>query len=365
MRKVAGRLRLDLAQYRELEAFAAFASDLDRASRDQLERGAPPGRAAQAAATTRRTRSRSRSSRSGPAPRASSTTSRSATSAGSRREFLQYLRHAHAGMLATIADGDVERRHRRPRWTRRSPHFKQMFLAADGRPCRQRGRRPRRWPRAWRRRRRSSASRRPRRRRRSKPWPARYAFCAGGSGRPARRRRSPRRWSSSRRAASPRRRRGWRRRCRTRGDHVVLTALASNASIDHPLLQPRPTGAAGRRAGHHQRPRSVRRLQRQRDPDRRAADRAAARRGQAGRCCTSSAARASATTGSVTGRSRRSWTGFSEQPTFADAREIGDDADRGVRGRRGRRGRPTSTRRRGRRARRGRAAHRATRSSGR
>ncbi|GAA4675177.1 F0F1 ATP synthase subunit alpha [Phytohabitans rumicis] len=39
LRKVAGRLRLDLAQYRELEAFAAFASDLDKASRDQLERG--------------------------------------------------------------------------------------------------------------------------------------------------------------------------------------------------------------------------------------------------------------------------------------------------------------------------------------
>jgi F-type H+-transporting ATPase subunit alpha len=40
MRQVSGRLRLDLAQFRELEAFAAFASDLDRASRQQLERGA-------------------------------------------------------------------------------------------------------------------------------------------------------------------------------------------------------------------------------------------------------------------------------------------------------------------------------------
>src|SRR5881227_16191 len=40
MRRVAGRLRLDLAQYRELEAFAAFASDLDKASRALLERGA-------------------------------------------------------------------------------------------------------------------------------------------------------------------------------------------------------------------------------------------------------------------------------------------------------------------------------------
>jgi F-type H+-transporting ATPase subunit alpha len=39
MRQVAGRLRLDLAQYRELAAFAQFASDLDKATRDQLTRG--------------------------------------------------------------------------------------------------------------------------------------------------------------------------------------------------------------------------------------------------------------------------------------------------------------------------------------
>jgi F-type H+-transporting ATPase subunit alpha len=40
MRKVAGTLRLALSQFRDLEAFAAFASDLDAASRAQLERGA-------------------------------------------------------------------------------------------------------------------------------------------------------------------------------------------------------------------------------------------------------------------------------------------------------------------------------------
>jgi F-type H+-transporting ATPase subunit alpha len=40
MKSVAGRLRLDLAQYRELEAFAAFASDLDAATKKQLDRGA-------------------------------------------------------------------------------------------------------------------------------------------------------------------------------------------------------------------------------------------------------------------------------------------------------------------------------------
>ena len=39
MRTVAGSLRLNLAQYRELEAFSAFGSDLDKASQDQLARG--------------------------------------------------------------------------------------------------------------------------------------------------------------------------------------------------------------------------------------------------------------------------------------------------------------------------------------
>jgi F-type H+/Na+-transporting ATPase subunit alpha len=39
MKQVAGRLRLDLAQFRDLEAFAAFSSDLDKASKAQLERG--------------------------------------------------------------------------------------------------------------------------------------------------------------------------------------------------------------------------------------------------------------------------------------------------------------------------------------
>lgn len=40
IKQVSGTLRLDLAQYRELQAFAQFASDLDETSRNQLERGA-------------------------------------------------------------------------------------------------------------------------------------------------------------------------------------------------------------------------------------------------------------------------------------------------------------------------------------
>src|SRR6202030_4141662 len=39
MKRVAGTLRLSLSQFRDLEAFAAFASDLDAASRAQLNRG--------------------------------------------------------------------------------------------------------------------------------------------------------------------------------------------------------------------------------------------------------------------------------------------------------------------------------------
>ncbi len=39
MKKVAGKLRLDLAQFRELEAFAQFSSDLDEKTRAQIERG--------------------------------------------------------------------------------------------------------------------------------------------------------------------------------------------------------------------------------------------------------------------------------------------------------------------------------------
>ncbi|HMZ53025.1 MAG TPA: F0F1 ATP synthase subunit alpha, partial [Candidatus Sumerlaeota bacterium] len=40
MKKVAGKLRLELAQYRALEAFAKFGSDLDKSTQQQLTRGA-------------------------------------------------------------------------------------------------------------------------------------------------------------------------------------------------------------------------------------------------------------------------------------------------------------------------------------
>ncbi|MGI5523546.1 F0F1 ATP synthase subunit alpha [Micromonospora sp. CA-259024] len=103
MRKVAGSLRLNLAQYRELEAFAAFASDLDKASRAQLDRGV-------------RLVELLKQPNYSPYPVQDEVVSVWAGTEGKlddipvgdiRRfesEFLQYLRHKHAGVLAGIAD---------------------------------------------------------------------------------------------------------------------------------------------------------------------------------------------------------------------------------------------------------------------
>ncbi len=129
MKRVAGRLRLDLAQYRELEAFAAFSSDLDRASRAQLERG---GRLVELLKQPNYS----------PYPVEEQVVSVWAGTEGKlddipiadiRRfetEFLQYLRHAHGGVLVSIADQD---------WNddivatldEAIAHFKDMFLSRD------------------------------------------------------------------------------------------------------------------------------------------------------------------------------------------------------------------------------------------
>ena len=96
------RLRLDLAQYRELEAFSAFASDLDRASRNQLDRGA-------------RLVELLKQPNGSPYPVEDQVVSIWAGTEGKLDEvpvgdikrfetdFLRHLRHAHAGLLAQIA----------------------------------------------------------------------------------------------------------------------------------------------------------------------------------------------------------------------------------------------------------------------
>src|SRR5688500_6864315 len=105
MKKVAGRLRLDLAQFRELEAFAAFASDLNRASRQQLDRGA-------------RLAEPLKQANSSPYPVEEQVVSIWAGTEGKlddvpvnevRRfesEFLEFLRHSYKATLQSIADNN-------------------------------------------------------------------------------------------------------------------------------------------------------------------------------------------------------------------------------------------------------------------
>ncbi|GAB3644772.1 F0F1 ATP synthase subunit alpha [Glycomyces tarimensis] len=130
MRSVAGSLRLDLAQYRELEAFAAFASDLDAASKAQLERGLRMVELLKQGVAE-------------PFPMGEETISIWAGTAGElddipvgeiRRfegEFLSYMRANHADVIATLGEGntkvtgDIEQ-------TLKSAiaKFKQMFKAS-------------------------------------------------------------------------------------------------------------------------------------------------------------------------------------------------------------------------------------------
>ena len=101
MKRVAGTLKLELAQYREMAAFAQFARDLDKVTRDQLERGARlveilkqgqyvplAGREADRHHLRRHARATSTSSRSARSPRtrrASTTSSRRSTRRSTRR----------------------------------------------------------------------------------------------------------------------------------------------------------------------------------------------------------------------------------------------------------------------------------------
>jgi F-type H+-transporting ATPase subunit alpha len=129
MRKVSGTLRLGLAQFRDLEAFAAFASDLDKSSRAQLERGA-------------RLVEMLKQPNYSPVPVEEQVVAVWAGTQGKlddipvadikrfETELLEHLRHSHPGILAGIADGD---------WSDDIQHsldeavsnFKDTFLARD------------------------------------------------------------------------------------------------------------------------------------------------------------------------------------------------------------------------------------------
>jgi F-type H+-transporting ATPase subunit alpha len=130
MKDVAGRLRLDLAQYRELEAFAAFASDLDRASRAQLDKGA-------------RLVELLKQPQYSPFSVEEEVVSVWAGTTGQlddvpvgeirrfEREFLDYLRHQRKELLDKIADTKKLDEDTLNSLVEAINHFKQMFLGKD------------------------------------------------------------------------------------------------------------------------------------------------------------------------------------------------------------------------------------------
>ncbi|MBC3843988.1 F0F1 ATP synthase subunit alpha [Streptacidiphilus sp. 4-A2] len=131
MKSVAGRLRLDLAQYRELEAFAAFGSDLDAASKAQLERGA-------------RLVELLKQGQYQPFPVEEQVVSVWAGTTGKldnvpvadirkfEREFLDYLRREHKGVLTTIVETSKLEDGTITSLTEAIASFKKEFTTSEG-----------------------------------------------------------------------------------------------------------------------------------------------------------------------------------------------------------------------------------------
>src|SRR6266511_3588527 len=273
MRRVAGRLRLDLAQFRELEAFSAFASDLDKASRAQLERG---GRLVELL----------KQSNYSPYPVEEQTVSIWAGTSGKlddipladiRRfegELLQYLRHTHKETLAAIAGGQWDDdiaaqlesaldefkqifRGEGKELRINEPAAKEMEEGVETREAVRRQTRPKRQKRHAR--------------------PATDAPAADPFGEVDE---EDHQGAGARRDQPDRQGPG-------AGGRLPTVRGCDHPGTDRPRVQrddagPSAVGAPGsgtpgRRARHHERPGAVRRVQRQRDPYRRAAHRAAAR----------------------------------------------------------------------------------------
>ena len=308
MRQVSGRLRVDLAQYRELEAFAAFGSDLDAASKAQLERGKRMVELLKQAPVPAVRRPRTRSSPSGPAPTARWTTSRSRTSAASSGSCWTTCTASSKALLTAIARGrqDVGR-HGRARSPTPIDEFKKQFETSDGKLL-------------------------------GEDAPAARASDDGrdlthGSPAPGLQASHPlrhrdqedhqgdgddRRLAHRQGAAQ-----GGGLRRRTRPSSPARSRRSRTGSnAKHPLTTEAETADAGRGAAHHERPRSGRRLQLQRHQGGRAAHRAAARPRARRSTPTSSAARASPYYSFRERKVAESWTGFTDSPTYADAKAV-------------------------------------------
>jgi F-type H+-transporting ATPase subunit alpha len=133
MKTVAGSLRLDLSQYRELEAFAAFGSDLDATSRATLERGS-------------RLVELLKQGQFSPYPVEEQVVSIFLGTRGHlddvpvsdihrfETEVLENLRHQHEGILAEIRDTKVLSQDNEKRLVEAVDAFKRGFATSDGKP---------------------------------------------------------------------------------------------------------------------------------------------------------------------------------------------------------------------------------------
>jgi F-type H+-transporting ATPase subunit alpha len=133
MRKISGSLRIDLSQHRELEAFAAFASDLDATSKAQLERGdrlyqllrqnaySPVAIEEQVVSIFLGTQGYVDSVPTQDVRRFES-------------DFLDHLRRQHAGILAEIRDTKALSDELTQRLVDAVNKFKEQFTASDGSP---------------------------------------------------------------------------------------------------------------------------------------------------------------------------------------------------------------------------------------
>ncbi|GAA1075026.1 F0F1 ATP synthase subunit alpha [Tsukamurella spumae] len=131
LKKVSGSLRLELAQFRELEAFSAFASDLDDASKAQLARGA-------------RWVELLKQDQYSPSSVEDEIVSIYLCGEGHydsvpvedvRRfdgELLSHLHHAAAGVYESIAGGKVLEKDQAAALVAETNRFKESFLASDG-----------------------------------------------------------------------------------------------------------------------------------------------------------------------------------------------------------------------------------------
>ena len=209
MKKVTGSLKVDLAQFRAMEAFAMFASDLDAASRQQLDRG-------------QRLMALLKQPAYSPYPVEEMTVSLWTGTTGKldevpaddvlrfEREFLDYLRRSHERHPrldprdAATSPTTPPPRSRTP--STPSPTSSRPPRAGRSRPVTRSTRRSRT---------RTSSRSRSSSRSGADAWPCRCVSTARGSSRSSRPRRSPGPWSSSLRRASSRRSSGRRRRRRT------------------------------------------------------------------------------------------------------------------------------------------------------